>query len=115
MREETRKQLNRLLWIERAKKVGAALAIVGAIGAYFAFETLDLQVTDQQVHGTVVEIDPLIAKGIGDGQGETLQVKLDGGQTVRVLAYKSRNVKVGDGVDVTEHHHGSGRVTHTLH
>lgn len=113
MREETRKRLERALWIDRAKKLGIALAIVAAIGLAFGYETLDLAVSNTDVQGTVTDIEPLVSKQ-NSADGENVIVRLDAGSLVRVLAYKSRGIKVGDKIQVVEHHHATGRVTHTL-
>lgn len=113
MREETRKRLERALWLDRAKKLGIALAIVAAIGAAFGYETLDMSVSNTDVQGTVTDIEPLVSKQ-NSADGENVIVRLDGGPLVRVLAYKSRNIKIGDKIQVVEHHHATGRVTHTL-
>lgn len=115
MREDTRKRLHRVLWMERLKKLGIGLAIVGGIGLAFAYENLDMKVTDAQVSGTVTEIDPLVTKSsVAEATGERVLVKLDSGQTVTVLALKSRNLHTGDRIAVVAHHHGTGRITHTL-
>jgi hypothetical protein len=113
LREETRKRLERALWIDRAKKLGIALAIVGVIGMAFGYETLDMAVSNTDVQGTVTDIEPLVSKQ-NSADGENVIVKLDRGQLIRVLAYKSRNIKIGDKLAVVEHHHATGRVTHTL-
>lgn len=113
MREETRKRLERALWVDRAKKLGIALAIVAAIGAAFGYETLDMAVSDTNVEGTVTDIEPLVSKQ-NSADGENVVVRLAGGPLIRVLAYKSRGLKVGDHIQVVEHHHATGRVTHTL-
>jgi hypothetical protein len=113
MREDTKKRLERAIWLERAKMAGIGVAIVAAIGLAFTFESLDLKVTNTHVSGTVTEIDPLVSKTSG-ATGETLLVKLNSGHLVSVLALKSRNLKVGDAIEVVEHHHATGRVTHTL-
>lgn len=113
MREETKKRLERVLWLERAKKAGIGLAIVAAMGAAFAYQNLDMMETKTDVSGTVTEIDPLVSK-TSAADGETLRVKLDDGRQVSVLALKSRNLKTGDHIQVTEHHHATGRVTHTI-
>jgi hypothetical protein len=113
MREETRKRLERALWIDRAKKGGIALAVVAAIGLAFAYEQLDLTVENKNIGGTITDIEPLVSKQDA-ADGENVIVRLVDGQLVRVLAYKSRNLKVGDKIDVVEHHHATGRVTHTL-
>jgi hypothetical protein len=113
LREDTRRRLERALWIERAKYIGVGVAIVAAIGLAFGYETLDLKVANNDVGGTVTDIEPLVSKQ-NSADGENVIVRLDGGQLVRVLAYKSRNLKIGDKIQVVEHHHGTGRVTHTL-
>lgn len=113
MREETRKRLDHRLRVEKLKKVGIGLAIVAAIGLAFGYENLDLKVDDVQVAGVITGIDPLVSKQ-NSADGETVHVKLDSGQLVNVLALKSRNLKSGDHIQVTEHHHATGRVTHSL-
>lgn len=113
MREDTKRRLERAIWIERAKFAGIGLAILAAISLAFAYESFDLKVTNTQVGGTVTEIDPLVSK-TNSADGETLRVKLDDGRIVSVLALKSRNLKTGDHIDVTEHHHATGRVTHSM-
>ena len=113
MREDTRKRLERAIWTERLKKAGIGLAVAGAIAAAFAYQSLDMKVTDTQVAGTVTEIDPLVSKTSAT-DGEQLRVKLDDGRLVSVLALKSRHIKNGDHIEISEHHHATGRVTHTL-
>jgi hypothetical protein len=113
MREDTKKRLERAIFIERMKKVGIGLGMVAIMGAVIAYQNFDLRVINTQVGGTVKEIDPLVSK-TNSADGETLQVKLDSGQLVNVLALKSRNIKVGDHIDIMEHHHSTGRITHTL-
>lgn len=113
MREDTRKKLNRMLWIERAKMAGVGLAILAAIGLVFGYETFDLKVTNTTVNGVVTGIEPLISK-TNSANGETVLVKLDDGELVRVLAYKSRALKIGDRIDVIAHRHATGRTTHSL-
>ncbi|MEQ1651613.1 MAG: hypothetical protein ABL897_03905 [Hyphomicrobium sp.] len=113
MREDTKKRLERAIWMERAKKAGIGAAIVGAIALVFAYQSYDLKVTNVQTGGSVTEIDPLVSK-TSAADGETVRVKLDDGHTVAVLALKSRHIKLGDHLDVTAHHHATGRVTYTL-
>jgi len=113
VREETRRRLERAIWLERAKYIGVGLAIIAAIGLAFGYETLDLKVSNTNVGGTVTDIEPLVSK-TDSANGENVIVKLDSGQLVRVLAYKSRGLKIGDKIEIVEHHHATGRVTHTL-
>ncbi len=113
MREETRRRLERALWIDRAKKAGIGLAIVAAIGLVFGYEQLDLKVENKDVGGSVTDIEPLVSKQDA-ADGENVIVRLDDGQLIRVLAYKSRGIKVGDKIQIVEHRHATGRVSHTL-
>ena len=62
MRKETKKRLERAIWLERAKKAGIGVAILAAMGAAFAYQNYDLQMTVTKVAGTVTEIDPLVSK-----------------------------------------------------
>ena len=113
MRQDTKRRLDQAIRKERLKKVGIGLGVLGAISLAFAYETLDLKVTNSDVDGTVTDIEPLVSKQ-NSADGENVVVRLVDGQLVRVLAYKSRGLKVGDKIAVVEHHHGTGRVTHTL-
>jgi hypothetical protein len=113
MREDTRKRLERAILIERLKKAGLGLAVIAGIGLSFAYQNYDLQETKTMVPGTVTEIDPLVSK-TNSVDGETVRVRLDNGPLVSVLALKSRNLKAGDKIEVTQHHHATGRVTYTL-
>jgi outer membrane lipoprotein SlyB len=113
LREETRRRFERLVWIDRAKKIGIGAAIVVAIGVAFGLENLDMMVTDSRVDGTIEAIDPLVSK-TSAADGVNVGIKLDDGRHVRVIAAKTRNPHVGERIEVTEHHHATGRVTHTL-
>jgi hypothetical protein len=44
-------------------------------------------------------------------EGLAVDVKLDDGRVVHVMALKTSEPHVGDRVEVAEHVHGSGRVT----
>lgn len=113
MRSSVKKKLNRVLWIERAKYAGAGLAIAAAIAIAFKIETLDLLVTDTRVAGVVEALAPLVAKSMSV-QGVNVAVALNDGRHVRVVAEKSRAPHIGDKIEITEHRHATGRVTHTL-
>ena len=113
MREETRKKLNQMLWRERAKKVAAGLAIIAAIGGVLGLENLDLKITDSRVAGVIETVDPLVSKGT-TGQGVTVGVKLDDGRHVRVIEERARDPHIGERIEITEHRHATGRVTHTF-
>lgn len=95
MREETRKRLNRLLWIERAKYAGIGLAAVAAIAVVVEFENLDMAVTDFRVQGQVEAIDPLVSK-TSAATGVNVGVLLASGKHVRVIAEKQHAPHIGD-------------------
>lgn len=113
MREETRKRLERALWLGRTKKAGVGIAVLALIGLAFNCEELDLKVDNKNVDGAVINIEPLVSTK-NSTDGESIIVRLHDGQLVRVLAYKARRIKVGDKIEIVEHHHATGRVTHTL-
>lgn len=114
MRDDTKRRLNQAIRRERLKKLGLGLGVLAAIALAFGYETLDLKVSNSDINGTVTDIEPLVSKR-NTADGENVVVRLDDGQLVRVLAYKSRGLKIGDKIAVVEHHHGTGRITHTLH
>ena len=113
MREDTRKRLDRALRIEWMKKAAVGLVIVVAIGLMFAYENLDMMIDNTEVAGTITGLDPLVSKS-NSADGETVHVKLDDGHSINVLALKSRHLHPGDHIQVTQHHHATGRITHTL-
>ena len=115
MRDDVRRRLDRAIWLERAKYGAIALGVLATIGMAFGYETLDLKVDNKEVSGKVTDIEPLVTKSsTAEAEGENVIVQLDRGPLVRVLAYKSRGLKVGDKIEVVEHHHATGRVTHSL-
>ncbi len=114
MREDTRKKLERALWMDRLKKAGIALAIVAGIGAVFAYENFDMVEKKTPVSGVIESIDPLVSKSANASDAWTVGVRLDDGQHVRVIEMKDRNPKIGDRLQIVEHRHATGRVTHTL-
>lgn len=113
MREETRKKLERAIWLERAKKAGLILLGVTVVGAVIAYQNLDLDVKNTQVAGTVETVDPLVSQ-TKNGDGVYVGVKLEDGRHVKVIALKSHEPHPGDHISVVEHHHGTGRITHSL-
>lgn len=113
MREDTKKRLDQAIWRERMKRIGMGLGVLALIGLAFGYETLDLKVTNTDMSGTVKDIEPLVSKQ-NSADGENVVVKLEDGELIRVLAYKSRGLKVGDKIQIVAHHHATGRVTHTL-
>jgi hypothetical protein len=114
MREETRRKLERALWRERAKKAGAGLAIVGAIGLLFFYEDYDAQIDNVRVPATVVSVGPLNTTNTKMVEnGLSVDVALENGRRVNVLVLKTTDPHVGDHVQITEHRHHTGRVTYS--
>ncbi|MGQ0455588.1 MAG: hypothetical protein ACT4OU_00860 [Hyphomicrobium sp.] len=113
MREETKRRLDRAIWIERAKLAGVGLAIVAAIAIVFELENLDLAVADTRVAGTVEALEPLVSK-TSAAVGLNVGVLLADGRHVRVVAEKAHAPAIGAPIEITEHRHATGRITHTF-
>lgn len=114
MREETRKKLERALWMRRLKWLGAGLAAAVAMAGVFMLESLDMTVENRPVHGVVERVGPLLGVGFKAAtQGLSVDVKLDDGRRVNVMALKTTNPHAGDNVQIAEHVHGTGRVTYS--
>ncbi len=114
MRDETRRKLERQLWLDRLKWIGAGvgLAAFAAVGLWVT--GLDATVQTRHVPGVVAAVGPLVGtttKAIEEGLA--VDVKLDDGHLVHVMALKKTDPHVGDHVEVAEHMHGTGRVTYT--
>lgn len=118
MSDDTRRRLNRALWIDRARKAAIALAILVVIGLYIVYQNLDLAVDNTQVAGVIETVEPYTAPAsattVAQGPALTVGVKLDDGEHVRVIAYQSREPKVGERIEITRHHHHTGRVTYSM-
>ncbi len=113
MRQQTRKRLERIIWWERANKVGLGLLGVAVIGGVITYQNLDLEVQNTQVAGTVEAVDPLVPQ-TKNGDGLYVGVKLEDGRHIKIIALKSHEPHPGDHILVVEHHHGTGRITHSL-
>jgi hypothetical protein len=114
MREETRRKLDRAIWRERMKKVGMGLAAAVVIAAYFVYEDYDGRVDNVRVPARVTEVGPLNIKNTKMvEEGLSVQVTLDNGHLVSVMALKKTDPHVGDHIEITEHRHRTGRVTYS--
>jgi hypothetical protein len=113
VRDETRKRLERAIWLERAKKASLGLLGVAVVGGFIAYQNLDLKIENTQVAGIVDGIDSFVTQ-TRNGDGVYVGVKLGDGRHVKVIALKSRVPHIGDQVTVVEQHHGTGRVTLTM-
>ncbi|MBL8565700.1 MAG: hypothetical protein JNM89_08290 [Hyphomicrobiaceae bacterium] len=112
MRHETRLKLDRELRLRQLKFAGIGLAILAAVVGGFLLVDLDSHETKTRVAGTIESVATPAQKGALDGL--EVGVKLEDGRHVRVLAMKSRDPHVGDRIEVTEHHHLTGRTTFTF-
>ena len=114
MRDETRRRLDRQLALQKLKWVGVGLASVFFLGAGLWFTGLDATVTTRHVAGVVQAVGPIVG---GTTQmienGVQVDVKLEDGHLVHVLALKTTDPHVGDRIEVAEHIHGTGRVTYS--
>ena len=114
MRAETRRKLERALWLDRAKKAGVGVAVLAAIGLLFLYEDYDAHIDNVRVPATVVSVGPLNTTSTKMVEnGLSVDVKLDGGKRVNVLVLKTTDPHVGDHVQITEHRHHTGRLTYS--
>jgi hypothetical protein len=114
MREETRRKLERALWRDRAKKAAVAAAALAAIGVFFLYEDMDARIENTRVPGTVLEVLPLNVRSTKLVEnGLSVDVALDSGRRVNVMALKTSHPHVGDHIEITEHRHHTGRVTYS--
>jgi hypothetical protein len=112
MRTETKSKLDRLLFMRKLKwtAAGIGLAILMAGGLYLS--GLDATVEDRRIAGVIEGVGSYNGSNTqGVQNGLAVDVKLDDGRHVHVLVLKQTAPTVGSRVEVTEHHHGSGRTT----
>jgi hypothetical protein len=113
MREATRRKLERELLRQRLRWVFYGLAALAVVVAGMLFTNLDATVDDQRLAGTVENVDRFVSSR-GRTEGWRVGVELTDGRHVVVLAGKQREVHTGESIEVTEHHHHTGRTTFTL-
>jgi hypothetical protein len=114
MREETRRKLERALWLDRAKKAGIGVAVLAVVALVFVYEDLDSHMDNVRVPGTVVTVGPINTNSTKMVEnGLSVDVSLDTGTRVNVLVLRTTDPHVGDHVQITEHRHETGRVTYS--
>jgi hypothetical protein len=114
MREETRRKLERQLWLQRGKKIGIGLGVAAVLGLFFLYEDYDAHVDNVRVPGTVVSIGPLNTTNTqAIENGLSVDVALENGRRVNVMVLKTSNPHVGEKVEITEHRHRTGRMTYS--
>ena len=114
MRSETKKQLDRVLFMRKVKIAGAGLALAVAGAAVLYLTGLDASVENRTVAGVIEKVGPYNGtNNQGVMNGLAVDVKLDDGREAHVLVMKKDAPTVGDRIQVVEHVHGSGRTTFT--
>lgn len=114
MREETRRKLERQLWLERAKKIGMGVAVLAIIGALFVYKDYDSHIDKEPVPGTIVAVGPLNTNSTKMVEnGLSVDVKLDTGRLVNVYVLKTTHPYVGEHVNIMAHRHHTGRTTYS--
>lgn len=114
MREETRRRLDRQLRLQKAKWAAAGVVLLVGMAVGFWATGLDATVETHHVPGVVASVGPLVGKtSKAIEEGLAVDVKLDNGRVVHVLALKTTDPHVGDHVEVAEHVHGTGRTTYS--
>lgn len=114
MRAETRRKLEWALWRSRLQKAAIAAGVLAVIAGGLWLTDIDASVSNHRVPGIVSQIGPLNGTSTkAAAEGLAVDVTLDDGRKVQVMTLKTTDPHVGDHVQVTEHHHGTGRVTFT--
>lgn len=112
MRSETKSKLDRMLFMRKVKWAAAGAGLLTVMGAGLYLTGLDAEITDRRVPGVVEKVGPYNGtNSAGVMNGQAVDVRLDDGRQVHVLVLKTSHPAVGEHVEVTEHHHGSGRTT----
>jgi hypothetical protein len=116
MREETRRRLERQLWISRLKQGAMALAgaavLAGLIVLAYSKNRDDPLVAEQTVGGTVKF---WTFTGRQSAQGNTLislTVHLDSGRDVQAGSSTHASATQGEHIDLNERRYQSGRLTY---
>jgi hypothetical protein len=114
MRSETKSKLDRMLFMRRLQWGAAGVAVLAAVGAVLYVSGLDATVVDKRVAGVVENVGAYNGtNSMGIMNGQAVDVRLDDGRQVHVLVLKTSHPTVGERVEVTEHHHGTGRTTYS--
>ena len=111
MRDETRRRLERAIWLERGKWAAIALGLCLVMAGVFTFISRDHTVEDFRVPATVMSVRPLAAKSAQPGL--TVDVTLADGRIIELTVNQITDPKVGAKVDITEHRHATGRRTYS--
>ena len=111
MRIETKRRLERAIWMQRAKWVGVGLAICVGMAGVFTWISADSAVENVRVPATVISVRPLPTKNTQSGL--LVDVTLEGGRILELTVNQITDPKVGQKVEITEHRHSTGRKTYS--
>jgi Na+-translocating ferredoxin:NAD+ oxidoreductase RnfG subunit len=114
MRSDTKAKLDSALRLQWLKRGAMALGFLAVMAGGLWYTGLDASVTNQRVKAVVDEVLP--AAGMSTQVVENAVVawvKIEGGQRVQVIVLKANEPKVGDQIEITQHVHGTGRVTYS--
>jgi hypothetical protein len=114
MRDETKRLLDRKLFLQKVKWAAAGVSVLCVMAAGLWLSGLDATVETRRVAGVIEAVGPLVggsSRAIEDGLG--VDVRLDDGRRVHVAVLKTTGPHVGDHVEVAEHIHGTGRITYS--
>lgn len=114
MRDETKRRLDRKLFLQKVKWATAGVVVLCCMATGLYLSGLDAAVETHRVAGVIEAVGPLVggsSRAIEDGLG--VDVRLTDGRRVHVAVLKTTDPHVGDHVEVAEHVHGTGRVTYS--
>lgn len=112
MRSETKQKLDRVLFMRKLKWGAAGLGLAILLGTGLYLSGLDATVETHRVSGVIERVGSYNGTNTqGVQNGLAVDVKLDDGREAHVLVLKTTTPTIGERVEVTEHHHGSGRTT----
>ena len=111
MREETKRRLERAIWLQRAKWVGLGLGICLVMAGVFTWISADSAVENARVPATVTSVRPLPTKNTQAGL--LVDVTLNDGKILELTVNQITDPKVGQKVEITEHRHATGRKTYS--
>ncbi len=114
MRTETKSKLDRMLFMRKVKWTAAGVGLAILMGGGLYLSGLDATVDERRVSGTIEKIGSYNGTNTqGVQNGLAVDVRLDDGREAHVLVLKTTTPKIGEHVEVTEHHHGTGRLTYS--
>jgi hypothetical protein len=114
--EEKARQLNALVWRDRARRVAPVIAVaVGAIGLLTFFLVRQVEKADRTLDVQVRQATVIHVKKSGNGRAAAIvEVHLDDGRDVEAFSVLRVDPATGAHVIVNEARHASGRMTYDI-